>query len=119
MYETVESPEEGILSQVEFAVTKSVLQCQYRHGRPGRGRDDVSEDDVTQEGPHGEVGGGETRNSKGRDIRRPNTRRKGTGVRGKRWLWRREIVLCPTEVARQRRSSVGRESEGWGKEEES
>ena len=59
----------------------------------------------------------EAKSSKTRGTKRPNTSRKGFKARGKRRLWRRESVLCPRELTRQGRRSMGREWMGRGQEE--
>jgi hypothetical protein len=59
----------------------------------------------------------EARSSKSMGRKRPNTSRKCFKAREKGRLWIRESVLCPRELARQGRHSMGREWAGRGQEE--
>jgi hypothetical protein len=72
--------------------------------------------EAAEEGLRGEGGrwGRRREAQKIRGRKRPNTSRKRFKARGKGRLWRRESVLCPRELARQGRHSVGRKWAGRG-----
>ena len=77
----------------------------------------MTAEDVVEEGPRGEGGGEGGEKLKGKRHTETQHKKEGDRGKGKEVAVEKRRFLCPTQAVRTRRSSLGRESVGWGQEE--